>query len=90
MSQSISEGTKQSHFDPYPIALMTFTVYGEFRTGKTQLAHTMSVIAQLPPDLGGASGKVTKLVTAISFDLLVKVAYIDTEGVSRPQPMDVF
>ncbi|KAG6866045.1 hypothetical protein C0991_009142 [Blastosporella zonata] len=40
-------------------------VYGEFRTGKTQLAHTMSVMAQLPPELGGASGK---------------VAYIDTEG----------
>lgn len=40
-------------------------VYGEFRTGKTQLAHTMSVIAQLPPELGGAQGK---------------VAYIDTEG----------
>ncbi|KAA1468023.1 Rad51-domain-containing protein [Dentipellis sp. KUC8613] len=34
-------------------------VYGEYRTGKTQLAHTMSVVAQLPPDLGGASGKVT-------------------------------
>jgi meiotic recombination protein DMC1 len=41
-------------------------VYGEFRTGKTQMAHTMSVVAQLPPDLGGASGK---------------VAYIDTEGI---------
>lgn len=40
-------------------------VYGEFRTGKTQMAHTMSVVAQLPPDLGGAQGK---------------VAYIDTEG----------
>jgi meiotic recombination protein DMC1 len=33
-------------------------VYGEFRTGKTQLAHTMSVVAQLPPEMGGASGKV--------------------------------
>ena len=33
-------------------------VYGEFRTGKTQLAHTMSVLAQLPPEMGGASGKV--------------------------------
>ncbi|KAK7064046.1 meiotic recombination protein dmc1 [Favolaschia claudopus] len=44
-------------------------VYGEFRTGKTQLAHTMSVVAQLPPDMGGASGK---------------VAYIDTEGTFRP------
>uniref|UniRef100_A0A0W0FG71 Putative RecA family ATPase n=1 Tax=Moniliophthora roreri TaxID=221103 RepID=A0A0W0FG71_MONRR len=45
------------------------SVYGEFRTGKTQLAHTISVVAQLPPDLGGASGK---------------VAYIDTEGTFRP------
>ncbi|KAF8632970.1 hypothetical protein AX15_001567 [Amanita polypyramis BW_CC] len=44
-------------------------VYGEFRTGKTQLAHTMSVVAQLPTELGGASGK---------------VAYIDTEGTFRP------
>ncbi|KAI0094341.1 Rad51-domain-containing protein [Irpex rosettiformis] len=44
-------------------------VYGEFRTGKTQLAHTMSVMSQLPPDMGGAAGK---------------VAYIDTEGTFRP------
>ncbi|GJE85887.1 meiotic recombination protein dmc1 [Phanerochaete sordida] len=44
-------------------------VYGEFRTGKTQMAHTMSVVCQLPPDMGGASGK---------------VAYIDTEGTFRP------
>jgi RecA/RadA recombinase len=33
-------------------------VFGEFRCGKTQLSHTMSVIAQLPKDLGGAEGKV--------------------------------
>lgn len=45
-------------------------VYGEFRTGKTQLAHTMSVITQLPSDMGGAEGK---------------VAYIDTEGTFRPE-----
>ncbi|TCD68109.1 Meiotic recombination protein dmc1 [Steccherinum ochraceum] len=44
-------------------------VYGEYRTGKTQMAHTMSVVAQLPPDMGGAAGK---------------VAYIDTEGTFRP------
>jgi meiotic recombination protein DMC1 len=45
-------------------------VYGEFRCGKTQLCHTMSVIAQLPRDMGGAEGK---------------VAYIDTEGTFRPE-----
>ncbi|KAJ5109752.1 Meiotic recombination protein dmc1 [Penicillium argentinense] len=45
-------------------------VFGEFRCGKTQLSHTMSVIAQLPKSLGGADGK---------------VAYIDTEGTFRPE-----
>ena len=47
-------------------------VYGEFRTGKTQLAHTMSVVAQLPPDMGGASGKVSvgKLASVLAHDLL--------------------
>ncbi|KAJ3728105.1 putative DMC1 protein [Lentinula guzmanii] len=49
--------------------IMSQSISEEFRTGKTQLAHTMSVVAQLPPDLGGASGK---------------VAYIDTEGTFRP------
>ncbi|KAI5452054.1 Meiotic recombination protein dmc1, variant 2 [Naganishia albida] len=44
-------------------------VYGEFRTGKTQLCHTLCVTTQLPMDMGGASGK---------------VAYIDTEGTFRP------
>jgi RecA/RadA recombinase len=62
MSQSISEGKTNlwdaSHLDSSLTSNMCLSVYGEFRTGKTQLAHTMSVIAQLPPDLGGASGKV--------------------------------
>lgn len=61
-------------------------VYGEFRTGKTQLAHTMSVVTQLPPDMGGASGKVT---ICAYFSLWIseihfQVAYIDTEGTFRP------
>jgi hypothetical protein len=38
-------------------------VFGEFRCGKTQLSHTMSVIAQLPKDLGGAEGKVAFIGT---------------------------
>ncbi|KAJ6504405.1 Rad51-domain-containing protein [Mycena vulgaris] len=68
MSQSISEGAHCLRLcSSYSYAQRS--VYGEFRTGKTQLAHTMSVVAQLPPDLGGASGR---------------VAYIDTEGTFRP------
>lgn len=38
--------------------------------GKTQLCHTMCVVAQLPKDMGGAEGK---------------VVYIDTEGTFRPE-----
>ncbi|OCF45599.1 meiotic recombinase Dmc1 [Kwoniella heveanensis CBS 569] len=47
-------------------------VYGEFRTGKTQLCHTLCVSTQLPEDnenFAAAAGK---------------VAYIDTEGTFRP------
>ena len=34
--------------------------FGEFRTGKTQLSHTLCVMAQLPPSMGGANGKVNR------------------------------
>jgi hypothetical protein len=56
-TQSISEGASW----PYPchaMILTTAVVYGEFRTGKTQMSHTMAVLAQLPPDMGGGGGKV--------------------------------
>ncbi|MCO5600289.1 hypothetical protein L7F22_054399 [Adiantum nelumboides] len=43
--------------------------FGEFRTGKTQLAHTLCVSTQLPLNMHGGNGK---------------VAYIDTEGTFRP------
>ncbi|KAG0364439.1 Meiotic recombination protein dmc1 [Gamsiella multidivaricata] len=42
--------------------------FGEFRTGKTQIAHTLCVMAQLPAAMGGGNGK---------------AAYIDTEGTFR-------
>ncbi|KAI8819220.1 uncharacterized protein EV422DRAFT_535612 [Fimicolochytrium jonesii] len=32
--------------------------FGEFRTGKTQLSHTLCVMAQLPASMGGGNGKV--------------------------------
>ncbi|KAL4155372.1 hypothetical protein PRNP1_007482 [Phytophthora ramorum] len=44
-------------------------VHGEFRTGKTQLCHTLCVTAQLPRSRGGGAGK---------------IAFIDTEGTFRP------
>ena len=40
-------------------------IFGEFRTGKTQLCHTLCVTSQLPTNMGGANGK---------------AVYIDTEG----------
>ena len=44
-------------------------VFGEFRTGKTQLAHTLCVTCQMAVTEGGAEGK---------------AIYIDTEGSFRP------
>merc|ERR1712059_43802 len=32
-------------------------LFGEFRTGKSQLCHTIAVTCQLPIDNGGAEGK---------------------------------
>jgi len=45
-------------------------IFGEFRTGKTQLCHTLCVTTQLPLEQGGAEGK---------------AMYIDTEGTFRPE-----
>lgn len=45
-------------------------IYGEFRTGKTQMCHMLCVMCQLPLDQGGGEGK---------------AMYIDTEGTFRPQ-----
>ncbi|KAG1366387.1 DNA repair protein RAD51 [Cocos nucifera] len=45
-------------------------IYGEFRSGKTQLCHTLCVTCQLPLDQGGGEGK---------------AMYIDAEGTFRPQ-----
>jgi len=45
-------------------------MFGEFRTGKTQLCHTLCVTCQLPLENGGGEGK---------------ALYIDTEGTFRPK-----
>jgi meiotic recombination protein DMC1 len=38
-------------------------VFGEFRTGKTQLCHTLCVTAQLPSEMKGGNGKVIYIGT---------------------------
>ena len=45
-------------------------LFGEFRTGKTQLMHTLCVTSQLPIAQGGGEGM---------------ALYIDTEGTFRPE-----
>lgn len=45
-------------------------LYGEFRTGKTQLCHTLCVTCQLPVKDGGGAGM---------------AMYIDCEGTFRPE-----
>lgn len=44
--------------------------FGEFRTGKTQIAHTLCVTCQLPTSMGGGNGK---------------AIYVDTEATFRPE-----
>mgnify|MGYP006291879545 CR=1 FL=1 len=44
--------------------------FGEYRTGKTQIAHQACINVQLPKDQGGLDGK---------------ALYIDTEGTFRPE-----
>ena len=50
-------------------------LYGEFRTGKTQLAHQLCVTTQLPVENGGLR----------KGDDYPKVVYVDTEGTFRPE-----
>jgi len=45
-------------------------VFGEFGSGKSQLAHQLCINVQLPPEQGGLSGK---------------AIYIDTENTFRPE-----
>jgi len=45
-------------------------IFGEFRTGKTQICHTICVTCQLPIEKNGGEGK---------------AMYIDTEGTFRPK-----
>lgn len=45
-------------------------VFGEFRTGKTQLCHTLAVACQLPVEQSGGEGK---------------CLWLDTEGTFRPE-----
>ncbi|KAI5720091.1 hypothetical protein M8J77_001731 [Diaphorina citri] len=45
--------------------------FGEFRTGKTQLSHTLSITAQLPDETRGYTGG--------------KVIYVDSENTFRPE-----
>ncbi|OQS55103.1 RAD51A [Ecytonucleospora hepatopenaei] len=45
-------------------------IFGEFRTGKSQICHTAAVTCQIPREGGGGGGK---------------CMYIDTEGTFRPE-----
>uniref|UniRef100_A0A8B9KRG4 Meiotic recombination protein DMC1/LIM15 homolog n=1 Tax=Astyanax mexicanus TaxID=7994 RepID=A0A8B9KRG4_ASTMX len=53
----------------FKLTLYCFNIYLEFRTGKTQLSHTLCVTAQLPGEDGYTGGK---------------IIFIDTENTFRP------
>lgn len=61
-SMSITEGTSKVMTSWNSSARYWISVvFGEYRTGKTQLAHTLCVQVQLPAHMGGASSKAGKL-----------------------------
>lgn len=65
------------HFQAIQSRLIVFVPLGrpcsgEFRTGKSQICHTLAVTCQLPISMGGGEGK---------------CLYIDTEGTFRPARM---
>jgi len=39
--------------------------FGEFRTGKTQISHTLCVMAQLPIEMGGGNGRVIVIFVVV-------------------------
>ncbi len=51
-------------------------LYGEYRTGKTQICHQLCITAQLPSSMGGFNAGEKSPVSCI---------YIDTEGTFRPE-----
>jgi DNA repair protein RadA len=51
-------------------------LYGEYRTGKTQVCHQLCITAQLPSSMGGFNTDEKSPVSCI---------YIDTEGTFRPE-----
>ncbi|RKF73900.1 Meiotic recombination protein dmc1 [Golovinomyces cichoracearum] len=71
---------------PSACAFITAAELKEIRCGKTQLAHTLAVIAQLPKEMGGAEGKVAYIGTLNETrDLVASDISIDTEGTFRPE-----
>ncbi|KAI7906795.1 DNA repair protein RAD51 [Cokeromyces recurvatus] len=68
----ITTGSKElNHILGGGIETGTITeVYGEYRTGKSQLCHMLAVTSQLPIDIGGGNGK---------------CLYVDTENTFRAQ-----
>jgi DNA repair protein RAD51 len=49
-------------------------MFGEFRTGKTQICHTLCVTCQLSKNEGGGGGR---------------ALYVDTEGTFRPEKLEM-
>ena len=67
---SPGRGRSAPNPNPNPAPAGLAQIFGEFRTGKTQLCHTLCVTCQLPTHQGGGEGK---------------AMYIDTEGCFRPK-----
>ena len=57
-------------------------IFGEFRTGKSQICHTLAVTCQLPFDMGGGEGKCLYIDTEGTFRWVISHTYFMVESIS--------
>jgi DNA repair protein RAD51 len=63
-------------------------IFGEFRTGKTQICHSLAVTCQLPVDQGGAEGRCLWIDTENTFRTERIVAIAERFGLDCNDVMD--
>ena len=63
-------------------------IFGEFRTGKSQICHTLAVTCQLPFDMGGGEGKCVYIDTESTFRPIRTLTVSDRYGLKGSEVMD--
>ena len=63
-------------------------IFGEFRTGKSQICHTLAVTCQLPIDQNGGEGKCLYIDTETTFRPVRMLAVAERFGMNQEEVLD--